>query len=819
MLNLPQYARAVIIGGGVIGTSIAYHLSLHPQWRDVLLLEQGSLTCGTTWHAAGLIGQMRSTSAEIELSKYGCHLLQSLEDQGYSTGWQKSGSLSLSSSPERLVHLKRNLTRAKAFDIEAELLSPDEALNKFPYFDKTDINGALWLPNDGSAISTDLTMALSQAAKQNGVKIFENTQVTGLIQSNNKVISGVKTEFGDIKADVVVICAGLWSPHISPDLTVPLQPCYHMYVITEACGIIKDLPILRDLDGLLYAREWSGGLCVGGFELNAKPCFTDGNPGKLQYHLFPEDYDQFDPIMKSALNRIPFMRTSGIRQFINGPESFTIDNAYILGEDPYIKGLYMATGFNSSGIASSGGAGLALSEWIINGKSKRDLWNIDTRRFAKFMKNRKYLEERVTETLGFHYSIPWPLREYKTGRGIRRSALYEILKQKGGFFGNKFGWERVNCFSKGDFNVSEALKSWILNEKLNELIKEEHIHTRTKVSIFDQTSFSKYLLQGKDALKACQYLFCGDLDVPIGKIIYTGMLNEEGGYEADVTITRLSNDEFFIISATNTTTRDLCWIKQILTSKEYNSTITDITSSYAILSIMGPSSRNFLQSLLEESIGNEDLKFGWSKEVGIGMARVRVNRISYVGTLGYELVISNEMTAYVYELLDEKGNEFQLKDAGYYAIDSLRIEKANKAFGVELKSDINPIEAGLSFQISWKKKEDFIGKKTLLEAKNKGIYKKIVSFTIENTGKDTFLLGDEPIYKNNELIGYVTSTKYGYSVGKWVFLAVVKRKDGKVIDNAWFNEGGFEIEVLGDRRNARFEMKGAYDPENLEVLA
>ena len=648
MQNLPKAAKVVIIGGGVIGASTAYHLSLHPSFRDTILLEQGSLTCGTTWHAAGLIGQMRSTSAEITLSKYGCELLDSLEEQGYATGWQRCGSLSLSSCDERMVHLKRNLSRARAFNIEAEILSTEEAFGKWPYFDKKDINGALWLPNDGSAVSTDVTMALSQAAKKNGVRIFENTQVTKLLtssslSSNLQTVTGVEVNgSSSIQADVVVMCTGLWSPHIHDSLVIPLQPCYHMYVISEACGILKDLPVLRDLDGLIYAREWSGGLCVGGFELKAKPCFVGEKPGKLEYHLFPEDWDHFDPILKNAMNRFPFMRSSGIRQFINGPESFTIDNAYIMGEAPEIKNLFVSTGFNSSGIASSGGAGLALSEMIVNGgKTMRDLWTVDTRRFAPFMKNSRFLQERVSETLGFHYSIPWPLRDFKTGRGIRRSALYDRLKAKGGFFGTKFGWERVNVFLEKDFDMEKAMRSWILNEELSARIRREHINTRENVSLFDQTSFAKYLVQGEEAKTLLQYLLCNNLDVPVNKIVYTGMLNEEGGYEADITATRLSNTEYLLVSSSGSATRDLLWIRKHIQEKQFKASVTDVTSGYSILGLMGPKSRDLLMAVIEENkedVTNTALSFGHSKEIAFGMARVRVNRISYVGTLGFELV-------------------------------------------------------------------------------------------------------------------------------------------------------------------------------------
>lgn len=402
MNNLPKAAKVVIIGGGVIGASTAYHLSLHPSFQDTILLEKGSLTCGTTWNAAGLIGQLRGTPAEITLTKYGCELLESLKKQGYSTGWQRCGSLSLSSCEERMVYLKRNLSRARSFNIEAEIISPEEALAKWPHFDSKDINGALWVPNDGSALSKDLTMALSQVAKKNGVRIFENTKVTKLLttnylSSNLQTVTGVEVNGTDsILADVVVMCTGLWSPQINDSLVIPHQPFYHMSVISEACGISKDLPVLRDLDGLIYAREWSGGLCIGGFELKANPCLDREKSGRSDNILLPE---HFDPILKNAKTRFPIMRSSKIRKFISGPESFTIDNAYILGEAPEIKNLFISTGFNSSGIASSGGAGLAISEMIVNGgKSVRDLWSVDTRRFAPFMKN-------SNEVLGFKRTV------------------------------------------------------------------------------------------------------------------------------------------------------------------------------------------------------------------------------------------------------------------------------------------------------------------------------------------------------------------------------------------------------------------------------
>jgi glycine cleavage system aminomethyltransferase T/glycine/D-amino acid oxidase-like deaminating enzyme len=799
---IPKHARVVVIGGGVIGTSVAYHLSLNKDWKDVVLLEQGTLTCGTTWHAAGLIGQMRNTSAEIALSKYGSELYETLAKKGYSTSWKRCGSISLSSTSERLIALKRNLGRARSFGIEAEIISGKEAYEKCPHFDPSDVNAALWLPNDGTAVSSDCTMALANAAKDNGVKIFENTRMTGYSSHNGK-INGVKLKDKEIECEVAVICSGLWTKNLIP--YTPLHPCYHMYIITESDNIPGNIPFLRDLDGLLYAREWSGGMCIGGFELNAKPCFVNENPGVLQFHLFNEDWDQFHPILESAIKRLPIVNKVGIRQFLNGPESFTSDNAYILGEYPYIDNLYMAAGFNSSGIASAGGAGLALSEWIIHGRPTRDLWTVDPRRFAKFHGSNAFLLDRVTETLGLHYSIPFPFREFKTARGLRLSSLYEILKSKGAQFGNKFGWERPNVF----MTETVDLNKWIFDERTHNAIREEHLNTRKNVSIFDQTSFSKYLLQGKDALKAMQLLCCNNIDVKIGKMVYTPMLNEQGGYEADITTTRLEEDEFFIMSATANSVRDITRIKKILKRNKLNASIIDITSSYSILSLMGPNSKKLLEKITDKTI---DLQFANSIEFELGMAVIRLNRITYVGTHGYELITPTDMTVYIYNLIQQYSKEFGLKDAGYYCIESMRLEKGYRAWAHELKSDITPYEAGCGFTVDMKK-EDFIGKEAL-EAKGQAVQKRIVSFILETYEKEFYMLGDEPVYNSNkQLIGYVTSARFGHSLDRWLGLCLIST-DGKPFKAS----SNYSIEVFGKRVTARLSIKPPYDPSNAEIL-
>jgi len=818
--SLPKHARTVIIGGGVIGSSVAYHLSLNSQWKDTILLEQGTLTCGTTWHAAGLIGQMRNTSAEVELSKYGSKLYEKLEKEGYSTSWKKCGSITLSSSADRLILLKRNIAKAISYGIEAEIISPEEAKKMWPLLDLKDINGALWLPNDGSAVPTDCTNALAKVAKQNGVKIFENTKVTGFKKTNN-VIKGVKTEYGDIDADVVVLCGGLWTKNLVEN--TPLQPCYHMYIVTEDLKVSKDIPILRDPNALFYAREWSGGLCVGGFELNSKPCFVDEKPGVLQYHLFQEDYEQFDPILQGAINRMPILETTGIRQFVNGPESFTSDNAYILGESPDIKNLYVASGFNSSGIASAGGAGLALSEWIINDKPTRDLWTVDPRRFANFHGNKAFLLERVTETLGLHYAIPYPYRELKTGRNLRKSPLYHIHQSNNALFGNKFGWERVNCFLPKDQvqNIKE-LNAWVLPDYISQSIKKAHLNTRENVTIFDASSFSKMRVMGSEAVKLIQLLACSNCDVEVNKLIYTPMLNDEGGYEADVCITRMDKNDFMIISPTANLVRDMSRIKRIIEEKKLEAVIIDITSSYACLSLMGPKSRKLLESVSTANFSNEEFPYLTSKSINIGMADVKADRVTYVGTLGYDIFIPSEMASYVYNLLKSKANELNdinLMDGGYFTIDCMRLEKGYRAWGPDLKTSLSPIETGCAFTIDWNK--DFIGKSALVKQKESGVKRKIVSFTIE-ADENLVLFGEEPVYRNGDVIGYVTSVKYGHSIKKWAGLCLLScdysNSKTKKITNKWIESGTYQIEVLQKRYDTKIHIKSPYDQTNSEII-
>ena len=538
--GLPTRARVIIIGGGIAGCSIAYHLA-RLGWRDVVLLEQGRLSNGTTWHAAGLVGQLRAHQSLTRLIRYSTELYASLEaETGQATGWKQCGSLTVARTPERLTLLKRVAASARAQGVACEILSPREAGERWPIMCTDDLVGAVWLPGDGKANPADITQALAKGARMRGVKVFEQTRVTGIEVTDGR-IRGVKTADGNIAADVVVIACGMWSRMLaqSVGVAVPLHACEHMYIVTDRIdGVKPDLPCLRDPDGYIYFKEEVGGLLMGGFEPKAKPWGMDGIPDPFEFQLLPDDWDQFEILMQNALIRVPALEKAPIKQFINGPESFTVDNNYILGEAPGVPGLFVAAGFNSMGIASSGGAGMALAEWIDKGEPQLDVWPVDIRRFARFNVNEALLKDRVSEVLGLHYMMPWPNRELETARPFRRSPLYDRLDAKGAIWGSKMGWERPNVFAPTG-EAREIRYGWDRQNWFPWHVEEQKA-ARGGVVVFDQTSFAKLLLQGADALSEMQRLAANDMDVPVGRSVYTGLLNKRGGYESDVTVSRLS---------------------------------------------------------------------------------------------------------------------------------------------------------------------------------------------------------------------------------------------------------------------------------------
>jgi 4-methylaminobutanoate oxidase (formaldehyde-forming) len=677
--SFPDSARAVVIGGGVIGCSVAFHLAKHG-WRDVVLLEQGRLTCGTTWHAAGLVGQLRAHQNMTRLVQYSASLYQSLEaETGQATGWKQCGSILVARTPERMTLFRRIHAAARAQGVACEIISIGEAARKYPVMRTEDLLGALWLPDDAKVNPADVTQALAKGARQNGARIFEQTRVTA-IQQKDGVATGVSTTRGDVRAEVVINCAGQWAKAVGrlAGVTVPLHSAEHMYIVTGRIdGVHPDLPVLRDPDGYIYVKEEVGGLLMGGFEPVAKPWAMDGIPENFEFGMLPDDWDQFQVLMENALIRLPALETAEIKTFMNGPESFTPDNNFIMGEAPELKNFFVAAGFNSIGIASGGGAGRALAEWIMQGEPTLDLWPVDIRRFARFHDNDRFLKERVSEVLGLHYMMPWPNRELQSARPLRRSPLYDRLDAQHALFGSKMGFERPNFFApskvEARIDYSWGRQNWFPHAAA------EHKATREAVTITDLTSFVKFFVQGRDAEGLLQRLCANDVAVPVGSTVYTGLLNARGTYESDLTVARLAADRFLLVTGTAQATRDADWIRRNIGAA--HATLTDITSAYAVIAVMGPRARDLLALLTRAPLDNAAFPFGAIREIGIAHATVLASRRTYVGELGWELYVPTEYAGAVYDALMEAGAELGARNAGYYAVESLRLEKGFSRLG------------------------------------------------------------------------------------------------------------------------------------------
>ena len=805
--KVPDAARVVIIGGGVMGCSVAYHMTKQG-WRDVVLLEQGRLSCGTTWHAAGLVGQLRSHQNMTRLVQYSVDLYARLEEEtGQATGWRQCGSVLVARTAERAALFKRIASAAAAQGIACDLISVREAAERYPIMRTDDLVGALWLPLDGKVNPADITQALAKGARMGGAKIFEQTRVTA-IHTQAGAVTGVATTKGDIKAEIVVNCAGQWAKQVGRmcGVAVPLHSAEHMYIVTGLMdGVHRDLPVMRDPDGYIYVKEEVGGLLIGGFEPEAKPWAMDGIPENFEFGMLPDDWDQFEILMQNALIRIPALEAAEIKTFMNGPESFTPDNNFIMGEAPELKNFFVGAGFNSIGIASGGGAGRALAEWIVAGEPTLDLWPVDIRRFARFYDNDTLLHDRVKEVLGLHYKMPWPNRELASARPFRRSPLYDRLADKHAVFGSKMGWERPNFFapSRAEAKIDYSLdrQNWF------GFSAAEHRAARENVAVFDQSSFAKFLLQGRDAAAALQRLCANDMNVPVGTSVYTGLLNDRGTYESDLTIARIAHDRFLIVTGTAQSTRDAVWINRNLAA-DAHAHLTDVTSSYAVLALMGPRARDLLRRLSKASLDNAAFPFGAVREIGIGHANVLAVRRTYVGELGWELYVPVELATGVYDTIMQAGTDLDLKDAGYYAIESLRLEKGYRAWGRELTPDVTPYEAGLGFAVKLDK-GDFIGRDALLEASRKPATKRLLSFVA--LSPDTPLAyGGELILRNGEPAGEVTSAAFGHSLRAVVALGFVKTNGAAV--NAGFLESKFELDIGGERVPVRASLKAPYDP-------
>ena len=769
-IALPRHARVVVVGGGIVGCSVAYHLALMG-WTDVVLLEQGQLTSGTTWHAAGLVGQMRANRSMTRMSTYGIDLYARLEQEtGLATGWRPCGSVTVARTPERMKLLRRQMALASSFGVEVHDISPLEVAQRVPLLRTDDLCGAVWLPGDGKANPADLTMSLAKGARQRGVKIFEGVEVTGVLQAQGQV-RGVQTDAGVVGCEMVVNCAGQWARQLGQlaGVNVPLFSAEHFYLVTgKIDGIHPMWPVVRDPDGFIYYKEEVGGLVMGGFEPVAKPWRVDPIPASFQFQLLGEDWDQFEVLMRSALHRTPCLETADIKMLLNGPESFTPDGNFIMGEAPELRHYFVCAGFNSAGIANAGGAGRLMAEWMVQGAPSVDVWDVDIRRFAPFTSNRRALAERTVETLGLHYAMRWPRQELQTVRPLRTSPLYDALAAKGAVFGSKNGWERVNYFKPVD---APAARDTLGTPDWLPWVQAEQAATREAVALYDQTSFGKLLVQGPDALALLQHLCMRHVDKPVGQMVYTPMLNDRGGHESDLTVLRLASDIFLLITGSAQVTRDMDWIRRHM-APHSGVNLTDVTAMYSVLSLMGPMAPELMARVSPDDVSRQALPLRSTREIDLGHARVRVARMSYVGGLGFELYVPTEMTRHVYQTLHTAGSALGLRDAGYYALDALRTERARRAWGAELGPGETPLDARMLSALPADKSPPFKGQQALRDQWAATLQKKLVR--VLATQPDPYLWGGEPLVIDGQTVGEITSVGWGHDAGACVGMAYLR---------------------------------------------
>ena len=812
--KLPTHAEVVIIGGGIIGCSTAYHLAKMGK-KDVLLLERKKLTSGTTWHAAGLVRAMLYSGNLTKLAKYTVELYTTLErETGQATGFKQNGSISIATNPERWDELRRGASMAHAFDVPAEMITAKRVKELWPLMNIDDVIGAIWFPNDGQTNPADTTMALAKGARAGGARIVEDCKVTGVIVKNGRAC-GVKTDLGDVTADYVVNCAGMWGREVGlmAGADVPLHACEHFYIVTEPMDVPANLPVMRDMDRCAYYKEDAGKLLVGAFEPKAKPWGVNGISEDFCFTELPEDFDHFQPVLEGAIHRVPKLEETGIRKFFNGPESFTTDQRYLLGPAAEVKNFFVGAGFNSVGIQSAGGAGMVLAHWIAHGHPPFDLWDVDIRRVVPHQNTKTYLVERVSEALGLLYAMHWPYRQFETARGVRKTPLYDRLKANNACFGDVAGWERANWFApKGvepKYEYSFRRQNWF------DYCAAECKATRNAVALFDQSTFAKFMVRGADAEKVLQNICANDVGGAPGRAIYTQWLNERGGIEADLTVTRIAEDHYMVVTAAATARRDLLWLMNHIPA-DARATVEDVTAAYAVLGVMGPNSRALLSTLTTADLTNASYPFGTSRIIDIGYSRVRANRISYMGELGWELYVPAEYAGNVFDRILENGAPFGLKLAGMHAMDSLRIEKAYRHFGHDIGEDDTPIEAGLGFVVAYDKKAPFIGRDALLKQKNQAhLPKRMVQFALEDP--EPLLYHNEPIYRDGKLVGYTTSANYGHTLGRAIALGYLNNPDG--VDQVWIDGGRFEIEVACERAPARVSLRPMYDPKSERMRA
>jgi 4-methylaminobutanoate oxidase (formaldehyde-forming) len=807
--QLPSRARVVVIGGGVIGVSVAYHLG-KMGWSDVVLLERRELTSGTTWHAAGLVGQLRSTINMTKLARYTGELYAGLEaETGQATGYRRCGSISLATTGARFEELRRSASMAKVFGLPVNVLSTDEIGALYPIANLEGVVGGIHIPSDGYANAVDVTQALAKGARAAGVQIIQNTTVTA-IRRDGKRVTGVDTDAGRIDADFVVLCPGMWGRDLAASVGVnlPLHACEHYYVMFEAIpGLAPQLPVLRDYDHCAYFKYDAGKLLVGAFEPNARPWGMGGIPEDFFYGEINGDFDHFAPVLEDAIRRIPALENAGIQKFFCGPESFTPDVRYHLGEAPELKNCFVAAGLNSIGLQSAGGIGKVISEWMRDGHPPMDLWEVDVRRNMPFQSNRKYLKERVSESLGLLYATHWPFYQYQTARGVRRSAVHDRVAAAGACHGVAFGWERPNWYgepgSKPAYEYSYGRQNWF------EASAAEHRAVREAVGIFDQSSFAKFRLEGPDACRVLNHVSANDVDVAVGRMVYTQWLNARGGIEADLTVTRLAEDAYLIVGGAETEVRDFHHLKSHIGADD-RCVLTNVSSGMGVLSVMGPRSRELLQSLTPDDMSDTAFPFATSREIELGYGVVRASRITFVGELGWEIYVPTEFMTGVYDEIVAAGAAFGLKHAGYHALNSLRMEKAYRHWGHDITDEDTPLEAGLGFAVKMNKPGGFIGREALLAQKESGFRKRLLQFRLQDPAP--MLYHNEPVWAGDTIVGFIRSGMYAHTLGAAVGLAYVDLEPGA--DPLALS---YEIEVAGVRYAAEASLRPMYDPENKRI--
>jgi len=816
MAGIPERARAVVIGGGVSGCSVAYHLA-KAGW-EVVLLERKRLTSGTTWHAAGLIGQLRANQNMTRLAKYSAELYYRLEaETGVATGMKRVGSMTVALTPDRMEEIARQATIASIFGVEVHRIGPSEIKALYPHLNTEGVVGGVHLPNDGQCDPANIAMALAKGARMAGAKIFENVKVTRVTEAatanGGRRVTGVAYESaegpGTIAADVVVNCGGMWGRDLAAQngVTVPLHAAEHFYLVTEPIAGLGDMPVLRLVDECAYYKSDAGKMMLGAFEPKAKPWGMGGIREDFEFDTLPEDWDHFMPILEMAMHRMPMFQTAGIHTFFNGPESFTPDDRYYLGPAPELGGYWVAAGYNSIGIISSGGAGMALAQWITEGEPPFDLWDVDIRRAQPFQKNRRYLKERVSETLGLLYADHYPYRQVVTSRGVRRSPLHDHLKAAGAVFGEVAGWERANWFARPgqerEYRYSWGRQNWFDNQR------DEHMAVRTGVGLFDMTSFGKIRVEGRDACRFLNRVCSAQMDVAEGRVVYTMFLNPRGGIEADLTVTRLSERAYMLVVPGATLQRNLAWLRDHV--GEDFATITDVTAAEAVLCVMGPKARDLMQAVSPDDFSNAGHPFGTAREIEIGMGIARAQRVTYVGELGWEIYPSADQAAHVFETLAEAGAGLGLKLCGLHALDSCRIEKAYRHWGHDITDEDHVLEAGLGFAVS-RKKAEFIGREAVLRREETGLSRRLMQFRLKDPAP--LLFHNEALVRDGKIVGPVTSGNYGHALGGAIAMGYVPcagESDASLLG------ARYEIEVAGVRHEAVASLAPMYDPKSERV--